>query len=194
MFDYLSQIDTEIFLFLNGRNSAFWDGVMFWISGKIQWFPLYIGLLAWLIYVFRWKAFIIGFFIIILITLADQGAVLLFKDNIQRLRPCHDPDIQHLVHTVNNYCGGKYGFVSNHAANTFALAMFTSILFKIRWYTYCIFAWALLVSYSRIYLGVHYPGDIIGGAIWGIAAAIAVFYLYRHFESYLTRKKAKKQR
>lgn len=173
----LIQWDTELFLFLNDINSPTWDKIMWFISGKEEWIPLYVLLLGWIIWKFRMKSIWILLLIPVLITLSDQSSVKLFKEVFERLRPCHNPDIQHLVHTVNNKCGAKFGFVSSHAANSFALAGYLSKVFKIKWFSVFIYLWASVVSYSRVYLGVHYPGDIIGGAILGLVIAWLVYQL-----------------
>ncbi len=174
----LVQWDTDLFLFLNDVNSPFWDKVMWFVSGKYEWIPLYIILLGLIIWKYRMKSILIILMIPILITAADQISVKLFKEVFERLRPCHNPEIQHLVHTVNNKCGGKFGFVSSHAANSFALAGYLALVFRNKWFNMFILIWAALVSYSRIYLGVHYPGDIIGGAVLGMIIAGLVHMLY----------------
>lgn len=181
MIEYLDKIDRSIFLFLNGIHSPFWDKVMYWISGDTSWIFLYILLLFGLVIKYRWRMIFIVIAITLAITASDQFSVHLFKEVFERLRPCHDADISGLVHLVNNHCGGKFGFVSSHAANTFALAMLTSGLFQNKYYTWFIFIWASIVSYSRIYLGVHYPGDIIGGALLGIFIGWLISFLFNVF-------------
>lgn len=177
MIDYLNNLDTQLFFFLNGINSGFWDHIMWWVSGKEEWIPLYLIILGWIIYRFRWKTLFLLPFIILLVVLSDQISVFI-KSGVQRYRPTHEPLIKDLVHIVNNYRGGLYGFVSSHAANSFALAAFTLMLFKNRWFTIFILFWASLVSYSRIYLGVHYPGDILFGGILGAGIGLGIYWLF----------------
>jgi undecaprenyl-diphosphatase len=127
-------------------------------------------------------------FIALVVTLADQISVHAFKEVFQRLRPCHNPELQDIVHLVNNKCGGQYGFVSSHAANTFAVAFFLKKLFAQKQFSIFIIFWAAIVSYSRIYLGVHFPLDVIGGAVLGTLIGIMVFYLYRYTSKKLSNK------
>ncbi len=181
MLDRLINMDINLFLWLNSHHSPFWDHIMWFVSGKIEWIPLYLVLLIFVIQRFKWQSISIVIAVIIAITLADQLAVKVFKEVFERLRPSHNPEIEHLVHLVNNYHGGKYGFVSNHAANSFALAVFTSLLIRKKWFIAAMLFWALLVSYSRIYLGVHYPGDIIGGAILGSLIGWLIYYIFKKF-------------
>jgi undecaprenyl-diphosphatase len=177
MIEHLNRLDTDLFLFLNSLHSPFWDKVMLFMSGKIEWIPLYLVLAGWVIYKLRWKSVLVFATVALLIIASDQLSVL-FKELFGRLRPCHNPKIQDLIHMADDYCGKPYGFVSSHAANTFALATFTSILFKKRVYTCFIFFWAALVSYSRVYLGVHYPGDVLGGMLLGAGLGILFYWLY----------------
>ena len=183
MIEYLNRLDTDLFLFLNGFHSPFWDRVMWFVSGKLEWLPLYIILAGWLIYKFRWKAVLVFIFTALLITASDQLSVKMFKEVFQRLRPCRNEEIIDLVYIVNGYCAGKYSFVSSHAANSFALAAFTSLILKNRAYSWFIYSWAAVVSYSRIYLGVHYPGDVLGGAVLGIGVGVMLWLLYRYVSS-----------
>jgi undecaprenyl-diphosphatase len=178
MLEKLVAIDRNLFLWLNSHNAPFFDKVMWFISGTLEWLPLYLALIGYIIYRYRWRSVVVILSILIAVALADQLAVKAFKEVFQRLRPSQNPEIQNLVHIVNDYRGGMYGFVSNHAANTFALAVFSSLLFRNKCFTLFILMWASIVSYSRIYLGVHYPGDVIFGALLGATIAMLVYCIY----------------
>ncbi|MBT3209390.1 MAG: phosphatase PAP2 family protein [Bacteroidetes bacterium] len=182
LLEYINFWDTKLFLVLNSFHSPLWDDIMWWISATYTWIPLYLFVLFFIFKEKKWKGFFTLFALILMIVLADQISVHLFKEVFERLRPCHNPDISEIVHIVKNKCGGKYGFVSSHAANTFSFALFSAIFFRKLYYTILIIAWASIVSYSRIYLGVHYPGDVVGGAILGLLLGFLVFYIYNFFE------------
>jgi len=183
MIDFLQKLDVKLFLFLNSHNSPFFDKFMWFISGKIEWIPLYLALIFWLFYKFRKKAWIPLSLTILVIALSDLGSVHLFKNVFLRLRPSHNPELSSVIHLVNNYHGGWYGFISSHAANTFGLAVFLSLIYRDRVFAVSIIIWAIIVSYSRIYLGVHYPLDVICGALWGSAMAWGVYFSYKKVSS-----------
>ncbi len=178
MLEFLLNLDTKLFLFFNGIHSDFFDGIMVWISGKTTWWPFYLVLLLFLGWKLRWKALLLIPFIALCITLTDQVSVHLFKDVFERLRPCKEPGLAGMVHLVNGKCGGKFGFVSSHASNSFGIALLLILTIRKSWFTVILLGWAILVSYSRIYLGLHYPGDILGGALLGSLIGYLVYRIY----------------
>jgi undecaprenyl-diphosphatase len=174
----LVRLDQQLLLYLNSLNSPFWDEVMYAISGKFIWIPLYLAILIYLGMRYKRKFIVIFLFIILGITVADQTSVHLFKNVFQRLRPCHEPALEGLVHLVKGECGGLYGFVSSHATNSFYVALFSLLFIRKKWFTVMIISWALVVGYSRIYLGVHYPGDVLCGSILGAFVGWGIYSLY----------------
>lgn len=168
MLDALITADQQLFLLLNDLHQPWLDPIMNWITGRKEWIPFYALLFGWIFWKYRWQGLWVAFFIGITIGLADQFASTFCKPFFGRLRPCHEPNIAAAVHLVHG-CGGKYGFISSHAANTFGLAAFLSLVGgkEVKWLRW-IFLWAAVVSYSRIYVGVHYPADIIIGGLSGI--------------------------
>ena len=188
MLELLQTIDESIVVSVNGWNTPFWDGVMWWISGKYTWWPFYLFLVVFIFWQKGWKTGSIIFLLtILLITVSDQSSVHLFKELIQRPRPSHNPEIEDILHFVNDYRGGAYGFISSHASNSFAVAGFLSLVFKKKWFAYLILFWAALVSFSRIYLGVHYISDILGGALWGFLLAYLFYRLYQKIIGYISK-------
>lgn len=185
--DSIKAFDTNLFLFFNGKHNAFFDTVMFWTSYKFTWIPLYAVFLFLAFKYFGKKVWLVALAAALLIVLSDQISVHVFKNVFLRYRPCHNLMLQAKVH-LNDGCGGTYGFISSHAANTFALAMFLSLLFKerMKFFTPLVFLWAVFVSYSRIYNGVHYPADVAVGAIVGMGIGIAVFKLFQYANNKIT--------
>ncbi len=180
MLDWLIEIDTELLLAINGWNSSFLDPIMVFITNKWSGIPIYAVLLFMIFYKRNLKVAILMFFsIIITFALTDWLGVHMFKRTFERLRPCWDPTTRDLIRLLE-YRGGKFGFISNHAANYFGLAMISSGVLKKRWYTIFIFCWAAAVAYSRIYVGKHFPGDVICGAMLGILVGYLVLMGYRY--------------
>ncbi len=173
----LERLDQQLFLFLNSLNSPFCDQLMHAISGRLIWVPLYLAILVFLGVKYKRKFLILILFIILAATLADQTSVII-KNLVHRLRPCHEPSIKDIVHLVNGECGGMYSFVSSHATNSFNVALLSLLFIKKRWYSISIILWALVIGYSRIYLGVHYPGDVICGSLLGAFIGWSVYSLY----------------
>ena len=177
----LIQFDKQLLLAVNGSDSVFLDYLVLTLTNAKTWIPLYLGLFYVVVQTHRknWKD--------ILFILAAAGLCVLLagavddeivKPLVARWRPTHDPEIGGLVDVVNNYRGGNYGFFSAHAANTFSLAMFFSLLMRQRMFVIPIVTWSFINCWTRLYLGVHYPGDILVGLCWGGIVGYSVYRLY----------------
>lgn len=179
---WLSDIDDRLLLIVNGAHSPFFDAVMWCISGRWIWVPFYAVLAYLLFRRMSWKRASICLVTIGLIILAaDQTCATLIRPEIGRLRPANlNNPLSSFVHVVNGYRGGRYGFPSCHAANTFALAVFMSLVIRHKWFTVMMFSLAFIVSYSRMYLGVHYFGDLFCGATIGSLFAVLFYYLQNY--------------
>jgi undecaprenyl-diphosphatase len=170
------QWDTDLFLLLNGLHCPIMDSVMWFISHGLTFIPLYALVLFWLCKdAGGRKAVLIVLGAVLCIVLADRISSGLIKPAVERLRPTHEPTLTGLVHIVRGYEGGRYGFVSSHATNHFAFAVFSLLLMRRKWYGFGIVGLAGAISYSRIYLGVHYPLDVLCGGVLGVAIGAGMY-------------------
>jgi len=180
MFEELIQLDKELFLFLNGLGNSNWDGFWLFATNKLSSIPLYFVLLV-LSYkqLGLRKTFVVLLTVAILILVTDQLANF-FKYGVQRLRPCYDQDVSTVMRLVKNSCGGRFGYFSAHAANSFAVASFFTFLLKpkFRYIGLLLFFWAIIVAFSRIYIGVHFPLDVLTGAVIGLGLGWLFVKLY----------------
>jgi len=184
MLETLNQLDHSLMLWMNYDGGTFLDNFWYALSNKYTWVPMYLAILAVVSLHARrtrqWRPLVLFILITALvIVLADQIASGLIKPLIERPRPSHQEGIMEQLHLVNDYRGGAYGFVSSHASNTLALALWLSLFFRNRALTCAMTCFTLLNCYSRIYLGVHYPGDILGGLLVGLIAGLTGYVLYR---------------
>ena len=180
MFEELIQLDKELFLFLNGLGNSNWDWFWMFATNKLSSIPLYFVLLV-LTYkqLGLRKTLVVLLTVAVLILVVDQLANF-FKYGVQRLRPCYDQDVSTIMRLVKNSCGGRFGYFSAHAANSFALASFFTFLLKskFRYIGLILFFWAIIVAYSRIYIGVHFPLDVLTGAVIGMGMSWLFAKLY----------------
>lgn len=170
-------LDQQLFLYVNSLHSPFWDEVMLLISGKRIWIPLFLAILLFLGIKYKRKFPVILLLFFLGFALTQLGSVYLFKNTFQRLRPCHEPALEGLVHVVGQ-SSSLHGFVSSHAANCFFLAVLSGFFVRKRWFAISMICWAAIISYSRIYLGMHYPGDVVCGAAFGTLMGWGTFKLY----------------
>lgn len=187
MLENIKDLDQKLFLLLNGEGSPFLDSIMLAISSHWFWVPVYLFLAVYIIRTNGIKGLIDIGVIFLTLFITDQTSVHFFKEVFERLRPCHDPLIADQVRLVAEHCGGQFGFVSSHATNSFGLMLVSAGLIRKKPFAIFILMWALLVSYSRIYIGVHYPGDILGGIILGLSLGWLVLIINK-----LIRKKTSK--
>jgi len=191
----LIQWDKALLVNLNAHHSSFWDGVMWMATDEINWIPFFLILLYTLYKAKGKEFFLILIAITLTVVLCDQVSGI-FKEWIARPRPSREPDIMHQLHIVNNYRGGKYGFFSSHAANTFGIAVLLAFVLKNTLVTSILLIWAAFESYTRIYLGVHYPLDILTGMLFGILSGYLIYrlhtYVISHFNLGMYDNKAQK--
>ena len=189
MLEQLIHIDTEILLAINGWHAPWADTLMWIISAKTTWIPLYLLLIGLLVWRYRqpastpikWLQKVPACVMMIVVIglavgAADFIASGILKDLVARPRPTRVPELEGVLHLVNDYRSGQYGFVSSHAANTMAVALLFSLIWSNKIATFGLMLWVAANCYSRMYLGVHYPTDILGGLIVGSLVAVVGFW------------------
>lgn len=190
IFRCLENIDRDLFLWLNGNHAVWLDSIMFFVSSNFFWLPVIVVAIGLIVNKYGKKAWL-PILLLIFTYICTEQITNLVKHAVERYRPSHNIEIQHLVHTIRGYTGGMYGFFSAHAANSFGLALLSAIFIKNRYYTIAVLAWAIIVSYSRIYLGVHYPSDIVVGATVGIIVSGLFILLYVKINKAIEQKRIK---
>lgn len=186
--EQIIDLDRELFLLLNGLYDSHLDQIMYLISGNLIWIPLHAFLLYYIIKSGKQTAWIVLLGVILTVVLSDEITSGFMKPLFMRLRPTWDSHLSSLVHVVNDYRGGRFGFPSSHAANTFSVTLFIFLVYRKNWIL-LLFVWPLIVSYSRIYLGVHFPLDIIVGWIMGTICATLSFLIYKAIAKYVDNKR-----
>ena len=188
MIDFFEKLDQKLLLLINGIHFDWLDPIMKFVSSNWLWFSIIALFISLSIVYYKKKFWVPIVFAILCYVLTENGSHFC-KETVKRYRPTHNLEIGSQVHTVDNYRGGKYGFFSGHAADGFGLALITLLFIRKKFYTIIVISWTVIVSYSRMYLGVHYPFDVFCGMIWGLISATAVFLLYKRLKikiKYLT--------
>jgi undecaprenyl-diphosphatase len=178
MLDKIQSLDTQLFIFLNGLGSEKYDGLWLIITKQVNWIPFFL-LLLYFIYkkLGRKQTLYLILFVTVMLVFTDQ-ITNLFKNGFQRLRPCNNPEIKSFIRIVQSR--SSFSFFSGHAANTMAVATFLYLVLKDKFkYLGFLFLWPLIFAYSRIYLGLHYPGDILTGYLFGAIFGFLTFKLYQ---------------
>ncbi|MEE1090205.1 MAG: phosphatase PAP2 family protein [Paludibacteraceae bacterium] len=176
---FISTLDTSLTLAINSCHSPFFDNFFYIYTQTWTWIPAILVLLVWMWRKWGVRSLYVVAGIALCILLSDQISSSLLKPLVARLRPTHNPEIADLIHIVNGYRGGRYGFVSSHAANAATFVTFTALIFRNRYYSILLSLWAFLTAYSRVYLGVHYVGDVLCGALIGVLVGMGVYFVLK---------------
>ncbi|MBV7267933.1 phosphatase PAP2 family protein [Winogradskyella luteola] len=190
MLDQLIEFDKELFIYLNGLGTDTWDGFWLAYTNKVYWIPFYI-FLAYLLYKrLGTKMVLLTLLIAILMVSFTDQITNLFKHGFERLRPCHQDGVKEVMDLVKSRCGGKYGYFSGHSSNSMGVAMLVGLMLKekYKYLIYILIVWALMMGYSRIYIGVHYPLDVLSGFIFGGLSGFMFYKLDKYLQSRFTIK------
>lgn len=182
IFEFFENLDKYILLLINGLNTPLLDKIMKFISSSWFWIAPIVFFIILGIKFFKKKFWIPIVFALICFALTDFGSNITKNKIVKRYRPTHNLEICEKIHIVDNYRGGLYGFFSGHAANSFGLALISLLFIRKKYYTVIILFWAIIVSFSRIYLGVHYPFDVFCGMLYGCLIAIVLNYIYKYLK------------
>ena len=179
--NHLSALDSDLFLYLNGLHVGWMDKVMVLLTDMWIWCPLYLLLIYWAVKQYGKRCWWVFLALGVVVLCSDQLSSHVCKPVFQRLRPCFNPDFEGMIHLPKGLAGGRFGFMSSHAANTFAIAAFlTPALRNYKpWVGIILYLWAFISSYSRIYIGYHYPGDILCGALLGILVGLILWKVFQ---------------
>lgn len=188
MIEQILQYDTELFQYLNGLGSTTWDGFWLAYTTKIYWIPLYALLLYLMYKKMGKKPFLITILVVALMVLFTDQVTNLFKNGFQRPRPCHADALIDVMRMVRKGCGGRYGFFSGHASNSMAVAFFVGLTLKkhYKYLLYLLLVWSVIMGFSRIYVGVHYPLDVLCGSVFGALAGFGFYKLNQYLKATLT--------
>ncbi|WP_228851035.1 phosphatase PAP2 family protein [Aegicerativicinus sediminis] len=189
MIEKLLEFDTELFIYLNNLGSTNWDAFWMAYTSKFNWIPLYAILLYLLYKQLGLKPLLVTIVVVAAMVLFTDQITNLFKHGLQRPRPCQLDELADKIRLVKSSCGGRYGYFSGHASNSMALAVFIGFMlrYRFKYLKWILIVWAFLMAYSRVYIGVHYPLDILSGMIFGAMCGYGFYklnlYLIKKFVS-----------
>lgn len=179
MLEYINQLDHDATIYLNGIHNPLWDRIMLFITNKYTWFPAYAALIAFFIIVFKKRGALMTVAFILSVLFIEISSSWISKPYFERYRPCKDPVVSTQIRSIDG-CRSLYGFFSGHSSQSFGIAVLLILFFRRRnWWFWVSLLWAGLVAYSRVYLGVHYLGDILFGAIFGTMSAFLFYWLFK---------------